>query len=143
MKYFIVLMDDGTLLKGTTNIETKEEFFKKYLELTDHYKEVNNNFSEKEYPKIKNIFWKYLNCWTENLKFTSHEMRIIYNGFKILDGLIKEPGLLGLVESEYHGLESMEEFWIYDRLEDANINEEEKNITIFGDKFEFKRVEWI
>lgn len=143
MKYFMALMDDGTLLKGSTRIETKDEFFKKYLELTDYYNEVQNYFSDKQHYKIEKLLLKYEEGFINEIKFTPHDMRIIYTGLKILDSLSKEPGLLGLVESEYHGLESMEENWLVDRLEDVTINEEEKYMVIHGNRFEFERVEWI
>ena len=143
MKYFLALMDDGTLLKGTTKIDTKDEFFKKYIELTDYYNEVQNYFSDKQHDKIEQLLLKYEEGFINEIKFTPHDMRIMYTGLKILDGLTKEPGLLGLVESEYHGLEAMEENWLVDRLEDVTINEEDKYMVIHGNRFEFKRVEWI
>jgi hypothetical protein len=143
MKYFIALMDEGTLFQGTTNIKDKSEFFKMYLELTNYYNEIQNYFSDKQHDKIETLLLKYEEGFINEIKFTPHDMRIMYTGLKILDSLVKEPGLLGLVESEFHGFENMEDYWIFDRLEDAKINKEEKYFEIFNNRYNFENFEWI
>lgn len=150
MKYFVCLTDDKNVYKGTTNLETDKDFFKKYTELSKLYSEFRD-YSYGYETKIQDIIKLYdspLDSITESL--TPNDLRIIYVGFKVLDSLVNEGCLLSFIETEFNGLEEMEEFWILDDLEGMKVqtkgnidNKYKKIMTIQDEQYEIESENWV
>jgi hypothetical protein len=142
MKYFACITEEKNLYKGTTNSETKKEFFKMYNEIKKTYSELKEYFYDKDNPikEMIGLYNKQFDVITKKLS-TPKEIRVIYIGFKVLEYLVNEPSLLDFIIIEYNNLEEMENYWILDRIEE--IIERDGMVEIEGDDYTVDSINWI
>jgi hypothetical protein len=138
LKEFLVLGDDETLFRGSTECETANEFMHRYELLYSLYDEFDRYVKDRDFDRILGMYHDVF--YAEQCDLSAKDFRVIHVGFLILEALYKDGSLLALVEEEFYGLESMSEFFVHSS-EGIDVQD---GYVLFGDeRVEFKEVKWV
>ena len=138
--YFNQGLKENDLILYCPAERSKEDFFKKYTEISSYYNEfLEYNINNSSIQEIINKYTEQVN----EVTFSPKDIRVIYVGFKLLETMIKESSLLSLIEIEYNGLDEVTHFHLLDDIEDIEINKDKNSIKIGSCLYEYKEIEWV